>query len=71
MHEIETYQLSGYRKKDYCKQEYIILTFEEMVLPLVSDNPKRWLGATITKLNDGDKYYYFLKSDAVYALFGM
>ncbi|MBR6088038.1 MAG: hypothetical protein IKP84_09175 [Prevotella sp.] len=44
--------------------------FEDMVLPLVCDNPQRWLGATVTKLNDGDKHYYLLKSEAVHALFG-
>ena len=44
--------------------------FEDMVLPLVCDNPQRWLGATVTKLKDGDKHYYLLKSEAVHALFG-
>ena len=45
-------------------------TFEEMVLPMVCANPKRWLGATITKLKDDDKHYYLLKSEATHALFG-
>jgi len=45
-------------------------TFEEMVFPMVCANPKRWLGATITRLKDGDKYYYLLKSEATHALFG-
>lgn len=45
-------------------------TFKEMVLPMVCDNPRRWLGATVTKLKDGDKHYYLLKSEAVHFLFG-
>lgn len=45
-------------------------TFEEMVLPMVCENPKRWLGATVTRLKDGDKHYYLLKSEVTHALFG-
>lgn len=45
-------------------------TFEEMVLPMVCDNPKRWLGATVIKLDDSEKHYYLLKSKATHALFG-
>lgn len=45
-------------------------TFEEMVMPTVTDNPQRWLGATIVKLKDGEKKYYLLKSKAVHAIFG-
>lgn len=45
-------------------------TFEEMVLPMVCDNPQRWLGASIAKVQDKDKSYYLVKSDVVHALFG-
>ena len=45
-------------------------TFERMVLPLIVDNPRRWLGATVLRLNDGEKHYYLLKSRAIHAIFG-
>lgn len=45
-------------------------TFETMVLPLVCENPQRWLGATVAKLKYGDRDYYILKSEAIHALFG-
>lgn len=45
-------------------------TFQNMVLPLVIENPKRWLGATVMTLKDGDKVYYMLKNRGIHALFG-
>lgn len=45
-------------------------TFKRMVLPLIVDNPRRWLGATVLELNDGEKHYYLLKSRAIHAIFG-
>lgn len=45
-------------------------TFEQMVLPLVTDNPQRWLGATVTRVKSDDMEYYFLKSKGIHALFG-
>lgn len=50
-----------------CSQED---TFEKKVLPLVSTNPKRWLGATVKQVKEGDKKYYVLKSRETHALFG-
>ena len=51
----------------YCSLED---TFQLLALPLIAENPKRWLGATITKLHDEDKEYYLPKSRAVHAIFG-
>lgn len=45
-------------------------TFSKMALPLVKDNPQRWLGATVMILHDSGKEYYMLKSRAIHALFG-
>lgn len=45
-------------------------TFSKMVLPMVKENPKRWLGATVMKLHDEEKEYYLLKSRGIHALFG-
>ncbi len=45
-------------------------TFSKMVLPLVTENPQRWLGATVLILHDGGKEYYLLKSRGIHALFG-
>jgi len=45
-------------------------TFQRMVLPLVTDNPQRWLGATIIKITDNDKEYYLLKSRWIHSVFG-
>lgn len=45
-------------------------TFSKMVLPLVKDNPQRWLGATVMVLHDDGKEYYLLKSRGIHALFG-
>ena len=45
-------------------------TFKRMVLPLIVDNPHRWLGATVLELKDDEKYYYLLKSRAIHAIFG-
>lgn len=45
-------------------------TFERMVLPLVTDDPRRWLGATIVSVKDEDAEYYLLKSRAIQAIFG-
>ena len=50
-----------------CSQED---TFEKKVLPLVVSNPKRWLGATVKQVKEGDKEYYILKSHETHALFG-
>ena len=44
--------------------------FSKMVLPLVKDNPQRWLGATVMILHEGKKEYYLLKSRGIHALFG-
>ena len=51
----------------YCSFED---TFQLMTLPLITENPQRWLGATITKLHDEDKEYYLPKSRAVHAFLG-
>ena len=51
----------------YCSLED---TFQLLALPLIAENPKRWLGATITKLHDEDKEYYLPKNRAVHAIFG-
>lgn len=45
-------------------------TFSKMAMPLVKDNPQRWLGATVMILHDSGKEYYLLKSRAIHALFG-
>ena len=45
-------------------------TFNSMVLPLVIQNPQRWLGATVLQLKDKDKDYYLLKNRGVQAIFG-
>ena len=45
-------------------------TFERMVLPLVAENPKRWLGATVLQIKDKDEEYYLLKSRWTHAIFG-
>ena len=45
-------------------------TFHEMVLPLVTNNPQRWLGATVMPLHDGEKDYYILRSRGIHAIFG-
>lgn len=45
-------------------------TFSKIVLPLVKDNPQRWLGATVMVLYDSGKEYYLLKSRGIHALFG-
>lgn len=45
-------------------------TFSKMVLPLVTDNPQRWLGATVMVLHDSGQEYYLLKSRGIHALFG-
>lgn len=46
-------------------------TFEDLVLPLVKEDPKRWLGATITidKVGD-DNEFLLLNSRYSHALFG-
>ena len=45
-------------------------TFSKMVMPLVKNDPQRWLGATVLKLSDGGREYYLLKSRGIHALFG-
>lgn len=45
-------------------------TFNTMVLPLVVEDPKRWLGATVIRLSYGKNEYYLLKSRGIHALFG-
>ena len=50
-----------------CSQED---TFEKKVLPLVTTNPKRWLGATVKLVKEGGKKYYVLKSRETHSLFG-
>ena len=45
-------------------------TFENMVLPLVKDDPRRWLGGTILRLKDDDKEYFLLKTHGIHAIFG-
>ena len=44
--------------------------FTSMILPMITENPQRWLGATITKLSDTQKDYYFIKERGVQAVFG-
>ena len=45
-------------------------TFKTMVLPLVTKNPQRWLGATVAKVKDADRDYYLPKSRWLHAIFG-
>lgn len=45
-------------------------TFKKMAMPLIIENPRRWLGATVLILRSGEKEYYLLKSRAIHAIFG-
>ena len=45
-------------------------TFKKMALPLIIENPRRWLGATVLTLKSDEKEYYLLKSRAIHAVFG-
>lgn len=39
-------------------------------LPLITENPRRWLGATVLTLKSGREEYYLLKSRTIHAIFG-
>lgn len=45
-------------------------SFTKMALPLITENPRRWLGATVLTLKSGREEYYLLKSRTIHAIFG-
>lgn len=44
--------------------------FARMILPLITEHPQRWLGATVAVVDHEGKEFYVLKSRGVHAIFG-
>ena len=44
-------------------------TFKKFALPLITEDPQRWLGATVMEIKDKNTYY-ILKNNTTHAIFG-